>query len=105
MKFQKILQEPHDKTSKIWTIGFVVLGGILLTQLFIANVLASKGQELADLEARATKLSRDNSSRQEELTKKTSLISVSEKAKSLGLVKPDNIVYFDLSSSIAALPQ
>ena len=89
----------------MWVVMFGIIAVIFLVQLVITSTLASRGQELSDLDSQAALLARENQSIKEELAQKTSLLKISAKAQELGLIKPDSVVYVDVSSPVAILPQ
>ena len=76
------------KRRRPWVIIFGLLGIVITAQLVITNILASRGDELSKLEAKANEIARQNQNLREELVKKTSLTKINEESQNLGLGIP-----------------
>jgi len=89
------------KRRRPWVIIFGLLGIVITAQLVITNILASRGDELSKLEAKANEIARQNQNLREELVKKTSLTKINEESQNLGLGIPEKIIYLNLAETVA----
>lgn len=94
----------EKKKSKI--LGLIALLLLLSAfgKLIVSSTLAGRGQDLSELEAEAARLTRENRLIQEELAKSASLTKVASGAAELGLIKQKDMVYIELASTVAKLP-
>ncbi len=92
------------KTSKIWLVVFGLLAAVIGIQLMMSNILAVRGNELSGLEKQAAALSRNNQTIKQEMSRHSSLTNIASMAESLGMVKPESLLYIDITAPIAAVP-
>ncbi|OGY12224.1 MAG: hypothetical protein A3F61_00485 [Candidatus Blackburnbacteria bacterium RIFCSPHIGHO2_12_FULL_41_13b] len=91
--------------NRAWIVLFTILSVVIIAQLLASNYLAGKGEYLSLLEKKASLLTRENQTLQEELSQKASLTKLAVEAQDSGFTKAENIMYLDTSLPVAALPQ
>lgn len=87
------------------TLFWIVIGLFLATTVFLTIDNTTKGARLAELGKEEIKLLEQNRKLSNDLVKASSLISLEEKAESLGFKKPEKIIYVLGSSQVAKIPE
>jgi len=94
----------HSKKEKTF-FALCILGFILLViSVFFTIYTATLGARISRYEELESLLVKENQDLQEQILKQDSLSAVSEKAQELNYVKPQEIVYPQVSSIVAKLP-
>lgn len=96
---------PKFKSNKFLMVALLLLLAAVIVQLVASNALAGRGGELGELEKEASRLSYENQLLKSELAQKSSLSAIASQSATLGLAKPESIIYADLAQPVAALPQ
>src|SRR5688572_26623406 len=96
-------KEVKTARSKSWFIIFAGLLFVVMAQLIVSNMLASKGDEMVSLEKQIVQLGRENQNARQEMAEKASLAQVSRSIEQLGFVAPASIIYVDLTQPVASL--
>lgn len=91
MKLQK-------RVTTIITFSILVLLG---ANLLVSNILSTAGTKLQEFEQRKANLQNQNSKLEIELIRQSSLKEIEIKARQLGLVKVDSVVYISEDLPIA----
>lgn len=80
------------KAKKIflWAVPFALS---LAFQLYVVNMTAGEGEELAKIEGKIEIARRQNQVLEEEITQYSSLARIDAEASKLNLVKPKDIIY------------
>ncbi len=98
----KIL-EPKKRRSKIGLVYLIFLGILVLSSVGVTIASTIRGSEISFLEKERQALKLEN----EELTAKTlstsSLSQLSQASVSLGLVKPQTVLYLNTEAPVASL--
>jgi hypothetical protein len=91
---------PKKKAKKLSLTHLVVVlvVALALIQLLISHRLATDGEMVKQLEAKATRIEKENVLLEEKLYQQASLINVAHRAKELGLSKTSDV--WHLSSQI-----
>lgn len=91
------------KLRRGWIVIFSVLAMVIGTQLLVSNILSIRGSTLAELEKQASELARNNQIIKQEMAQYGSLNKIAVSAESLGMVKPEQMLYIDVGQAVAAL--
>ncbi len=70
-------------------------------QLYVSNMTAGQGEELARIETQIQLVSRQNQILEEKITERSSLSIIEGRAQSLGLAKPESIIYAETAKGTA----
>lgn len=92
------------KLRRGWIVIFSVLAMVIGTQLLVSNILSVRGSTLAELEKQASELARNNQLIKQEMAQHSSLSKIALSAESLGMVKPEQMLYIDVGQAVASLP-
>jgi len=95
-------ENKHKKKYVLYFAVFAVV--VIILNVYLAILSASKGSELLTLEEQSEKLIVENRDLSAEVVFETSLKDLSGKADELGMKKPDEIVYLSGSEPVAKLP-
>jgi cell division protein FtsL len=79
----------------------IVIVGLSLAQIGVANQISTTGSELAALQNKVANLKRENTVLQEEILMAASLTNISNKADKLGFAATKSEVYLNSSVSLA----
>ena len=90
------------KTNKIriYILASLPLMLSLLLQLFYANNTVGTGQQMIQTEKKIQDLSQDNRILREQIAQNSSLFTLSQTSESLGLKKPESLLYLDTNTMI-----
>lgn len=72
----------------------------LVLQIYVSNSVAGEGHELRQTEAQIEQVARDNKILREQIASTTSLAQLEAESQTLGLAKPESIVYIRTDSAI-----
>lgn len=97
-------RQNQTKSNKVWHIVFGMAAVVIFAQLIVTNILAVQGSEAARLDKNILQIERENQMLREELSAKSSIMYISERAFELGLVEPQAVFWVDLSQPVAVLP-
>lgn len=81
-----------------WIVPVIVSIGF---QLYVANMTAGEGEDLSRINDEIQQVIRQNQSLEEEITQNSSLSKIESEAVSLGLGKPENILYAQITQGTA----
>lgn len=106
---ERLKNQSSDWRTKIRINGLLgpvlfLFAIVICAQLAVSNILAGKGGELEKLEREKAQILQENRVLTEELSGSLSLLRVSGESSRLGLAKPKNIIYLDLTEPLAVLP-
>lgn len=88
------------KEYGLWLILFL----LVIFNVYTTIETATSGAQIVNLEKREQALANEKRLSSEEITKKSSLSSVEQKAQEMGYQKPQNIVYVSQKEVVAKLP-
>lgn len=92
------------KINSGWALVLSILAVVIGAQLLVSNILSVRGSELAELERQASELARNNQLIKQEMAQHSSLSKIALFAESLGMVKPEQMLYIDVGQAVASLP-
>lgn len=77
---------------------------LLVLVVYVSVGLASKGSELVSIEEKAHLIESENRQLTAELIAEMSLTKISQKARELGMIEPEELVYLTKEPRVAKLP-
>mgnify|MGYP001619902308 FL=1 len=104
MRTKFIIHNSQFKLRRGWVLVLSILAFVIGAQLLVSNILSVRGSELAELEKQASELARNNQLIKQEMAQHSSLNKIALSAESLGMVKPEQILYIDVGQAVASLP-
>lgn len=96
-KFYKFTKTSNKK----WILVALALILSFGFQLYVTNSNSGRGEELSQIEAKIEEVRRQNQILKEEMARFTAIAKLEETSQSLGLVKPQNVLYLKASESTA----
>lgn len=82
-------------------VVFVIIIGLSIVQVSVANQLSTTGTELATLEQQIDQYKRENTQLQENVLVASSYTNISERAKKRGFVSSKSMVYLTTPPPLA----
>lgn len=93
-KRQQELQLKREEKSKLFTLlTFFTVVILALSQVVLSNHLAILGEKIKTHQDQIDKLTLENTQLEGELSRSWSLVTLSEEAQKIGLVKANSIIY------------
>lgn len=100
----RLTNQPAKKfTLKQIPLGWVILGILIVTQIFFTIQTATMGAELSMLEHKSIEITKKNMELQAQLVSRSSLSESQEAAENLGYIKPMNVVFMKNNAAVTAL--
>ena len=99
---QKV-KENNNRFNYLWFVAFVFIVFVAGT-IFLTIQTTASGAEVSYLENELEKLERENKELVHQLEASSSISILSEKADSLGFIKPSEILYTQKEEPFAKLP-
>jgi len=100
-KFKTSSPKMGSPKKKKWILVGLALSLAFGLQLYVANSVAGLGEELAQIEIKIEDEKRQNQILKEEMAQFTSISKLEEASLSLGLAKPQNVLYVKVSQETA----
>lgn len=96
--------ENQKSSKKKYILYFGLFVAVLVLNVYLAILSASRGSELLAIENQTEKIVVENRDLSAQVVYETSLKDLSEKAQELGMVKPEEIIYLSGAAPVAKLP-
>lgn len=91
----------EQKRKILLRLLFILIFALLGTQIVISNAVSATGDQLQHLEQRYLTLRQQNEQLKQEIALSTSLNIMEQKAKLLGFIKNDSVIYLQNSVNVA----
>lgn len=101
MKIDRIIRKDADWLSKAIVFGAVLVVGLLVSKIFIANQLATTGAVATAEAIQLSQLKAEKQDLQNEVSSLGSLVAISARADQLGLKKSAKIQLLPASGNVA----